>query len=57
MPAVVAKQYNPDIQAHYERLVARGKTKMQAIGASMCRLVHICFGVLKHQTVYQAQTV
>lgn len=57
MPAIVAKRYNPDIQAHYERLLARGKTKMQAIGASMRRLVHICFGVLKHQTVYQAQTV
>lgn len=57
MPAIIAKRYNPDIQAHYERLLARGKTKMQAIGASMRRLVHICFGVLKHQTVYQAQTV
>ena len=57
MPAVVAKRYNPDIKACCERLIARGKSPMQAIGAAMRRLVHICFGVLKHQSVYQAQTV
>ncbi|MCQ9325623.1 transposase [Neisseria dentiae] len=57
MPAVVAKGCNPDIRACCERLPARGKSKMQAIGAVMRRLVHICFGVLKHQTVYQARTV
>ena len=57
MPAVVAKGCNPDIRACCERLLARGKSKMQAIGAAMRRLVHICFGVLKHQTVYQARTV
>ena len=57
MPAVVAKRYNPDIKAHCERLLAGGKTNRQAIGAAMRRLVHICFGVLKHQVVYQAQVV
>lgn len=57
MPAVVAKRFNPDIKACCERLLARGKSPMQAIGAAMRRLVHICFGVLKHQTVYQARTV
>lgn len=57
MPAVVAKRYNPDIKAHCERLLAGGKANMQAIGAAMRRLVHICFGVLKHQAVYQAQVV
>ncbi|HEX7028083.1 MAG TPA: IS110 family transposase, partial [Gammaproteobacteria bacterium] len=32
------------------------KCKMSAIGAAMRKLVHICFGVLKHQVPYQAQT-
>jgi transposase len=57
MAAVVATRYNPDIQRHYQRLLKNGKCKMSAIGAAMRKLVHICFGVLKHQTPYQAQTV
>ncbi len=57
MAAIVAKQHNPDIKAQYERLVAAGKTKMQALGAAMRKLVQICFGVLKHQSEYQPQIV
>lgn len=57
MPAIVAKQHNPDIKAHYNRMLERGKTKMQAVGAAMRRLVHICFGVLKNKSVYQPQTI
>jgi len=56
MAAVVAIQHNPDIQAQYERLLARGKCKMAALVAAMRKLVQICFGVLKHQKPYQAQT-
>ena len=56
MAAVVAIQHNPDIQAHYQRLLRKGKTKMAALVAAMRKLVHICFGVLKHQTPYQVQT-
>jgi len=55
MAAVVAIQHNPDIRAQYERLLRHGKTKMCALGAAMRKLVHICFGVLKHQTPYKAQ--
>ncbi|MGX3048547.1 transposase, partial [Ursidibacter arcticus] len=55
LPAVVAKVHNPDIKSCYERLLAKGKMKIQAIGAAMRHLVHICFGVLKHQSQYQAQ--
>lgn len=55
LPAVVASQHNPDVRALYQRLVARGKSKMAAIGAAMRKLVHICFGVIKHQSVYQSQ--
>lgn len=57
MVAVVATRYNPDIRAQYQRLLAAGKSKMSALGAAMRKLVHICFGVLKHQTSYVAQCV
>lgn len=53
MAAVVGIRYNPDIRALYLRLTARGKAKMAALGAAMRKLVHICFGVLKHQQVYR----
>ncbi len=55
MAAVVATRYNPDIQAQYERLTKKGKSKMSALGAAMRKLVQICFGVLKHQKPYQTQ--
>lgn len=55
MAAVVATRRNPDIRAQYQRLLAAGKSKMSALGAAMRKLVHICFGVLKHQTPYVAQ--
>ena len=55
MAAVVAKQYNPDIKQQYDRLIKAGKTKMQAIGAAMRKLVQICYGVLKHQSEYRPQ--
>lgn len=55
MAAIVASQHNPTIKAQRERLLGRGKTKMQALGAAMRKLVHLCFGVLKHQTEYAPQ--
>ncbi|MCU7867391.1 MAG: IS110 family transposase [Candidatus Thiodiazotropha sp. (ex. Lucinoma kazani)] len=55
MPAVVACQYNPTAKALYERLLARGKCKMSALCAVMRKLVHLCFGVLKHQQNYSPQ--
>jgi transposase len=54
MAAVVAIRYNPHIKALYGRLLARGKTKMAALGAAMRKLVHLCFGVIKTRTPYQA---
>lgn len=53
MVAVVATRFNPDIRAHYKRLVGQGKSKMSALGAAMRKLVHICFGVIKNQQPYQ----
>jgi transposase len=54
-PAMVAVRKNPDVQALYDRLLAAGKTKMCALGAAMRKLIHICFGILKHQQPYQVQ--
>ena len=57
MAAVTAIQHNPDIKAQYRRLLTNGKCKMSAIGSAMRKLVHICFGVIKHQKPYQSQLV
>jgi transposase len=57
MAAIVATKYNPDIKIQYERLLKAGKTKMQALGAAMRKLVQICFGVLKHQSEYRSQAI
>jgi transposase len=53
MAAIVAIRYNPHVKSVYERLLARGKCKMSALGAAMRKLVHLCFGVIKNQTPYQ----
>lgn len=55
MAAVSATQWNPDISQMKQRLLDRGKTKMQALGAAMRKLVHICFGVVHNQTEYSPQ--
>lgn len=52
LPAVVAKQHNVHVRALYERLLARGKSKMAALGAAMRKLVHLCFGVVKSGQPY-----
>lgn len=54
MAAIVGTQHNPHIKALYQRLQARGKTKMSALGAAMRKLVHLCFGVLNTRQPYQA---
>jgi transposase len=53
MAAVVATRCNPHVKAVYDRLLARGKSKMSALGAAMRKLVHLCFGVLKTRQSYQ----
>jgi transposase len=54
MAAVVAIRHNPVIRALYQRLLKQGKAKMAALVAAMRKLVHICFGVLKHQKPFHA---
>ncbi|GHT99373.1 hypothetical protein FACS1894154_06350 [Betaproteobacteria bacterium] len=57
MAAVVAIRHNPHIKALYARLLAKGKSRMSAIGTAMRKLVHLCFGVLKTRSPYQANYV
>lgn len=55
MPAVVAGRCNPHIKALKERLLAKGKSKMAAIGAAMRKLAHLCFGVVRSGKPYNAE--
>ena len=55
MAAIVATQHNPAVHRQYHRLLSAGKTKMQALGAAMRKLLQICFGVVKNQREYTPQ--
>lgn len=57
MAAMVASRYNPQLRRIYEALIQRGKSKMSALAALMRRLLHIAFGMLKHQTDYNPALV
>jgi len=49
MPALVAIKYNAPLRHFASRLRAAGKPKMSILCAIMRKLIHIAFGVLKHQ--------
>lgn len=57
MASVSALRHNPQLRAIYDRLVASGKAKMAALGALMRHIVHIAFGILKHQKPYNPALV
>lgn len=57
MAAIVASRHNLELAKIYARLLAKGKSKMSALGALMRHLVHIAFGMLKHQTDYNPKLV
>jgi len=48
MPALVAAQWEPQVRAFYQHLLANGKTKMQANIAVMRKLLHAIYGMLRH---------
>lgn len=50
MPALVAKRYNPLLQAFAQRLQASGKTHGAILGAVSHKLLRILIGLLKSQT-------
>jgi transposase len=49
LPTLSAIRSNPLLRGLFERLVAAGKPKMQAVGACMRKLVMLCYGVLKNR--------
>ncbi|MFX7211206.1 IS110 family transposase [Acinetobacter baumannii] len=57
MAAVVAIRHNPHIKIVYDRLLRNGKAKMAALCAAMRKLIHIAFGVLKHQKPYNENLI
>lgn len=46
-PAMSAIRHNPRVRALYERMLANGHCKMQALGAAMHKLLVLAYGVLK----------
>jgi transposase len=52
MPALVAVRHQPHLRAFYEHLLARGKTKLQALVATMRKLLHAIFGMFKHNQLF-----
>jgi transposase len=57
MPALVAVRHDPHLCAFYEHLLARGKTKMQALVATMRKLLHAIFGMFKHDQPFDGAKV
>ncbi|WP_165360736.1 IS110 family transposase [Candidatus Chloroploca sp. Khr17] len=56
-PAITAMTHCPAVKAFAARLAANNKPKKVIIGAVMRKLVHIIYGVLKHQTPYDPAKV
>lgn len=48
-PAIVAMRHNPILRSFAQRLLNAGKPKLVVIAAVMRKLLHLAFGVLKHQ--------
>lgn len=57
MPALVAVRYEPHLRAFYEHLLARGKTKMQAVVAVMRKLSQAIYGMFKHNQPFEGSKV
>ena len=53
-PAISAIRHNAAVRIFAERLLGRGKSKMSVIGASMRKLLQICYGVLKSGQPFDA---
>ena len=55
LPAIVAAQHEPHVKAFYEKLLRRGKSKMQANVAVMRKLLHAIYGMLKHDRDFEGE--
>lgn len=54
-PALVAMRYNPVIRSLHDRLDQRRLPKMAIVAASMRKLLHIVYGVLKTQMPFDSE--
>ena len=52
MPALVALRHEPHLRAFYQRLVNRGKARMQAVIAVMRKLLHGLFAMFRSNQSY-----
>ncbi|GHV45946.1 hypothetical protein FACS1894204_06560 [Synergistales bacterium] len=52
MAAMIAVRVNPVMREFYERLLERGKVKKVALIACMRKLLHLIWGVLKNQSMF-----
>lgn len=57
MPALVAVQHQANLRAFYQHLLARGKTKLQALIATMRKLLHAIYGMFKHDQLFEGDKV
>jgi transposase len=57
MPALVAVRREPHFRAYYDHLLARGKTKMQALVAVMRKLLHAIYGMFRQQLPFDGGKV
>ena len=57
MPALVASVREPHLRAFYLHLLERGKTQMQALVATMRKLLHAIFGMFKHDLLFDGNKV
>jgi transposase len=55
MPALVAVRCQAQVRAYFEHLQARGKTKMQALVATMRKLLHAIFGMFKNNQLFDGR--
>jgi transposase len=55
MPALVAIQRDANVSAFYEKLLANGKAKLQAITAVMRKLLHALWGMLHHRKEWNGE--
>lgn len=53
--AEVARHYDPELQAFYRRLMARGKHHKQAICALAAKILRRCFAILREGRPYQVE--
>lgn len=55
MPALAASRFDPNVRAFRDKLVGRGKAKMQAVVAVMRKLLHAIHGMLRTNTDFDGE--